>query len=183
MKRFACWTNPSPRLRHASAPPMIPRLRAVGMLSLCWVFLATFISAPTSLRAAEDSSVIHWTEVPGAQVKIGGKVPIMWNLYQPDKKEKKKDNLVLVLLGRRYVLLDTKGRLAYEVKLSALHAMGKDFTSDDLTATSRMIPTSDWSVRDVGPSEMVGLTFGDYGGVLEVQVPHPLILTPPLHYY
>jgi hypothetical protein len=87
-----------------------------------------------------------------------------------------------VLLGRRYLLLDTRGKVVYEVKLSDLHAQGKDFTSDDLTATSRVIPTTDWNVRDVGPAELIDLTLGDYGGALEVQIPHPLILTPPLHY-
>ncbi len=85
-------------------------------------------------------------------------------------------------LGRRYLLLDMKAKLVYEVKLSDLQAQGKDFSSGDLTSTSRVIPTTDWSVRDVGPAELIDLTLGDYGGALEVQIPHPLILTPPLHY-
>jgi hypothetical protein len=141
---------------------------------------ASFAAAP---GGADDSTRMHWVATQGAQVKLGGKIPIMWNMYQPDKKEKKKDNLVLILLGRRYLLLDSKARLVYEVKLSDLQADGSDFNSDDLTTKSRLIPTADWNVRDVGPAELVALTLGDYGGELELQIPHPLILTPPVHYF
>src|SRR5580698_9915516 len=121
-------------------------LRAVFLLApplgilLFLAFGAQAGSAGAAARgAADESGGIHWVAVDGGQVKLGGKIPIMWNLYQPDKKEKKKDNLALVLLGRRYLLLDTRGKVVYEVKLSDLHAQGKDFTSDDLTATSRVI--------------------------------------------
>jgi len=194
MMPSAYWTNRSPKPWRLSAGPMISRkpshrsaLSIERVLSFFVVgFLLMVCGMKVSLAstpAAQDSTRIHWVAAQGAQVKMGGKIPIMWNLYQPDKKEKKKDNLALVQLGRRYLLLDIKAKLVYEVKLSALQAEGKDFTSDDLAATSRLIPTTDWMIRDVGPAELIDLTLGDYGGALEVQVPHPLILTPPVHYY
>jgi hypothetical protein len=197
MKLFDCSINRSPKLWRPSAAPVIlccvwlpakKRLysRTSWFLWSCCALLAILwisLGLAASPAPAEDASRTRWTEEQGAQVKLGGKIPIMWDLYQPDKKEKKKDNLVLVLLGRRYLMLDTKAKLAYEVKPSALHAEGKDFTSDDLAATSRLIPTTDWAVRDVGPSELIDVTLGDYGGELEVQIPHPLILTPPVHYF
>jgi hypothetical protein len=162
------------------------RLRAVTLFAfLSLLFSACATSFTPFAAAAESSSRITWTEAPGAQVKLGGKIPIMWGLYQPDKKDKKKDkeDLVLVLLGRRYLLIDVKEHAAYEVKLEDLKAEGKNFTSDEgLASTSRMIPTTDWSIRDVGAFEKVDLTLGDYGSDLELQLPHPLILTPPLHY-
>jgi len=37
----------------------------------------------------------------------------------------------------------------------------------------RLLATSDWSVRDVGPAELIKLTLGDYGRLLEVELPHP----------
>jgi hypothetical protein len=173
------------RLRILSSLPAVRLLWLLGSLSC--VLLAIFTATPASFAAtpsgADDSTRMHWVATQGAQVKLGGKIPIMWNMYQPDKKEKKKDNLVLILLGRRYLLLDTKARLVYEVKLSDLQAEGSDFNSDDLTTKSRLIPTADWNVRDVGPAELVALTLGDYGGELELQIPHPLILTPPVHYF
>jgi len=197
MTQFACWINRSPKPWRAKLAAMIRTSRAPFPLPLVWpsvwalsFSLSVILFLPVTIHAAspgargttEDSSGVHWVMVDGAQVKLSGKIPIMWNLYQPDKKEKKKDNLALVLLGRRYLMLDTKGKLAYEVKLADLHAQGKDFTSGDLAPISRVIPTTDWSIRDVGPAELIDLTLGDYGGALEVQIPHPLILTPPLHY-
>lgn len=53
-----------------------------------------------------------------------------------------------------------------------LQAVGKDFESDDLMQPSRVVPSSDWSVRDVGPAESIKLTLGDYGRSIEVQLPH-----------
>ena len=147
--------------------------------------LLTLLHTAAGLRAAESGTRITWTEAAGGQVKIGGKIPIMWGLYQPDKKDKKKDkeDLVLVLLGRRYLLFDVKARAAYEVKLADLKIEGKNVSSEEnLAATSHVIPTNDWTVRDVGPAEKINVTLGDYGSDLELQVPHPLILTPPLHY-
>jgi len=35
-----------------------------------------------------------------------------------------------------------------------------------------VIPSSDWTQRDVGPAELYRLTLGDYGRVLEVSLPH-----------
>lgn len=116
------------------------------------------------------------------QVKIDENTPLAWNVYQPtvkNKKEKKKlANLVLVLLGHRYLLLDLKSRIVYEVPPGNLRASGSDWESGDLVATSRVIPSSDWTSRDVGPAELYRLTLGDYGRVLQVSLPHPFLIEP-----
>jgi len=146
--------------------------------------LSTALISPLKAGAAGDEGQIHWTETEGAEVKLDGKVPIKWNLYQPDKKDQKKNpGLAMVLLGHRYLLLDTKAHLAYEVRKGDLQAQGTNFTSEDLAGKSRAIPSDNWNVRDVGPADLVNLTLEDYGSVLEIQLPHPLILTPPVHYY
>ena len=73
----------------------------------------------------------------------------------------------------RYLLLDTKAHLVYVVPLASIKAAGTDFDSGDLARQSQLLPSSDWSVRDVGPAESIQLTLGDYGRTLEVQIPHP----------
>lgn len=114
-----------------------------------------------------------------AQLKLDDKTPLAWNVYQPDKKDKKKySDLILVLLGRRYLMLDIKAKLVYAVVPSDLQAQGTGFESDDLARPSGLIPTSEWSVRDVGPAELIRLTLGDYGRVLQVSLPHPPDLRP-----
>jgi len=44
-----------------------------------------------------DTEKIRWKSVPVAQLKLDGKTPLAFNIYQSDKK--KESNLVLILLG------------------------------------------------------------------------------------
>jgi hypothetical protein len=55
---------------------------------------------------------------------------------------------------------------------SDLTAKGADFESGDLFVDSRILPADNWSVRDVGPAELVRLTLKDYGRVLQIELPH-----------
>jgi hypothetical protein len=121
---------------------------------------------------ANDTADFHWKPVDGAQVKLDDKIPLTWNAFQLDKK--KQSNLVLVLLGRRYLMLDTKAKLVYLVFPTDIHAQGDAFDSGDLTMSSRVIPSTAWTDRDIGPAEEYRLTLGDYGRTLSVQLPHPL---------
>jgi hypothetical protein len=125
----------------------------------------------------DDSVHVHWKQVAQAQVKLDDKTPLAWNVFQPDKKDKKdkkkSSELILVLLGHRYLMLDTRARTVYAVPLSEIHAPGTDFDSNNLAKHSQLIPSTDWSVRDVGPAESILVTLGDYGRTLEVVLPHP----------
>jgi hypothetical protein len=167
---------------------MMPSLRSNSRIAKAAFFplLALLISGltPRVLLAGEANAIIHWTEADGGQVKLDGKVPIKWNLYQPDKKDKKKDpDQALVLLGRRYLLIDTRAKLVYEVKAADLRASGTGFESGDLTQDARVVPSTEWTSRDVGPAQLINLTLEDYGRMLEIQLPHPFIITPPVHYF
>jgi len=119
---------------------------------------------------AGDTERYLWKAVGRAQLKLENKTPLAWNVYQTDKK--KQTNLVLVQLGRRYMALDIKGKVAYYVFPSDLQAKGTEFESGDLFVASRVMPTTAWTVRDVGPAEMIKLTLGDYGRALDVELPH-----------
>ncbi len=137
------------------------------------VVLATIVfalNAPAGRASGNEPTRIHWKQLPDAQLKLDGKTPLTWNVYQSSKK--KESNWILVLLGHRYLALDTKARIVYSVAPTDLHPTGKDFESDDLMQPSRTIPSTEWVVRDIGPAESITLTLGDYGRVLEVQLAH-----------
>jgi hypothetical protein len=119
---------------------------------------------------AGDNGRFLWKSVGRAQLKLENKTPLQWNVYQTEKK--KEANLVLVQLGRRYVALDIRGKVAYYVFPSDLQAKGSDFESGNLFVRSRVMPTTAWTVRDVGPAEMIKLKLGDYGRALDVELPH-----------
>lgn len=130
--------------------------------------LALLAFAPSA--KANDGERVHWKSVDRAQLKIDDKAPLTWNVYLPDKK--KVTNQVLVLLGRRYIALDTKAKLAYQVYPSDLSVNGSDVESGDLFKSDRVLPSSDWIVRDVGPAERIQLRLKDYGRMIEVMLPH-----------
>src|SRR5271155_338101 len=110
-----------------------------GLLLSCCVFsFATMSSAN-----AGGSGRFLWKSVPRAQVKINDKTPLAWNLFQTGQK--KETNLVLLLLGRRYIALDIKARVAYSVVLSDLQPKSGDFESGDLFVQSRVLPTDGWT--------------------------------------
>lgn len=154
-------------------------LRLLALVPIASFALCMCLSAARPARAGDDARRVHWTPVAGALVKLDGKTPLAWNVYQPYAKSKKKESsAVLVLLGRRYLLLDFKATRVYAVPLAELRPQGSDLESGDLAQPSRLLPSSDWSARDVGPAELIQLTLGDYGRVLTVQLPHPPDLRP-----
>jgi len=135
----------------------------------CGMWIACFALAVN--WAAADGPPFHWKLHTDAQVKLDGKPPLSWNVYQTDKK--KEQHLVLILLGHRYLAIDLKAKVVYQVFPQDLRAQGKDFESDDLFKKERLLPTNDWVLRDVGPAEMIHVTLGDYGRTLELMLPHP----------
>jgi hypothetical protein len=156
------------------ALPFMLRLGALALIAV--VSLAPLWREPGRAGAQEAGGQIRWKWIEMAQVRLDDKAPLKWNVYQPDKKgskDKKRDaSLVLVLLGHRYLMIDTKARLVYLVPLAELHASGQDFDSSDLAQENEVIPSTDWTQRDVGPAELYRFTLGDYGRVLEVSLPH-----------
>src|SRR3984885_15771252 len=121
--------------------------------------------------ATAQAERFHWKPVSVAQVKLDDKTPLAFNVYQPEKK--KDARFVLVLLGRRYIELDVKTKQAYSVPLTDLQKNGSDLESENFAVPTRLLATSDWTVRDVGPAEQIKLTLGDYGRLLQVDLPHP----------
>jgi hypothetical protein len=152
------------------------RHRAKWCFSLTAVAWGILIcsAVPPCATAATDPERIHWKQVDEAQVKLDDKIPLTWNIYQSEKK--KASNLVLVLLGHRYLMVDIKAKLVYWVAPSDLQSQGKDFESDELSKPSQVIPSTDWTEHDVGPAESIQLTLGDYGRILQIELPHPLDL-------
>ncbi|HTU35606.1 MAG TPA: hypothetical protein VMF66_17510 [Candidatus Acidoferrum sp.] len=154
------------------------QLRRTATAPAFWlgVLLALSCSVVSVSFARGDSEHIHWKSVDGATIKLDGKTPLTWGVYQPDKK--KQANLVLILLGHRYLVLNAKTRLVYAVVPTDLHAVGKDFETGDLLQSSKKIVSKNWTMRDIGPAESIQMTLGDYGGVLDIQLPHMPDLRP-----
>jgi hypothetical protein len=111
---------------------------------------------------------VTWKIEERAQLKIGGHVPISWNVYTVEKKQ----NLVLILLGKRYLALDTKTKSVWQIEAKDLTAKAKDFESEEPAEIGTPIPVTSWTDRDVGPAERILITLGDYGAKIELELPH-----------
>jgi hypothetical protein len=115
---------------------------------------------------------VTWKIEERAQLQIGGHVPISWNVYTIEKKK----NLVLILLGKRYLALDTKTKSIWQIETKDLTPKGKDFESDEPGEIGTPIPVGSWSDRDVGPAERIVITLGDYGAKIQLELPHMIDL-------
>jgi hypothetical protein len=146
------------------------RKRKSRVINAAFLAFSICLVAFPGLQATENDRYF-WKSVPQAQCKLDDKTPLAWNVFQTGRK--KEANLVLVLLGRRYIALDLKAKVAYNVFPTDLQAKGPDFESGNLFVSSRVLPTDNWSLRDAGPVEIIKLTLGDYGAVLYVELPHP----------
>jgi hypothetical protein len=150
--------------------PMNSRLVRPARIVVLFSLLSISCVAAAHAYAGKSGSFL-WKSVDRAQIKLDDKIPLAWNIYQTTQK--KEASLVLVLLGRRFIALDLKARVAYAVGPSDLRPNAADFESGDLFVESRVLPTEGWSLRDVGPAELIKLRLNDYGTNLQIELPHP----------
>jgi hypothetical protein len=135
---------------------------------IAWFVLST---ASVALVSGGASGHYLWKSVPAAQIKIDDKTPLTWNIFQTGQK--KEANLVLVLLGRRYIALDVKARVAYAVQLADVQPRAGDVETGDLFVQAKKLPTEGWTLRDVGMAQLIKFKLNDYGTTLQIQLPHP----------
>jgi len=135
---------------------------------LVWL---TLLTASVSLANGGASGRYLWKSVPAAQIKIDDKTPLAWNIFQTGQK--KEANLVLVLLGRRYIALDLKARVAYTVLPADVQPKGGELETGNLFVQARILQTENWSLRDVGMAELIKFKLNDYGTRLQIELPHP----------
>jgi hypothetical protein len=148
------------------------RESANARLSFPKILLCLLIALlAAAMLSASGPANIHWKPFPGALLKLGGYQVKFWDLYQGDKKGK----LFLLKLGHRVLILDLQQQQIYEAPAADFPAVSRDeeFQGRGPSATDRRVPTIDWTLRDVGPAELVRVTLNDYGQTLELQIPHP----------
>ena len=159
--------------------------------------LALAVCLATGTVAAEK---IVWKPVKEAVLRIDDKPARQWNLYQAEKKE----HLLLVELGVRYLMLDVKAREVWELEPGALARKGNEliWEKKEITAEAprqnasgqapaqseeekekiagatgtgmKLLTSEEWSIRDVGRADRYRLKLSAEGRVLDVQVAHPL---------
>ena len=115
---------------------------------------------------------IAFKRMPFAILKMDGKQVKLWEVYQAEKR----GHLVLVQLGRRYVLLETKEKEILEINPSAIEqkSKGKDVVWVRSPETETRIESDEWSMRSVGPAIAIKVRLSTEGRLLELQLPRKL---------
>ena len=134
------------------------------------------VAASLAVGAAWAAEKIVWKPLDRVLLKVDEKPARIWSVYHVDKK----DNLLLVALGRRYLLLDIREHQIYELDPAKLERRDKDLLWREADRPAKPLPTDEWTVRDVGPARRIRAKLASEGRVLEVQVP----IQPDLrHFY
>ena len=140
------------------------------------VGLTLGVAASLAVGAAWAAEKIVWKPLDRVLLKVDEKPARIWSVYHVDKK----DNLLLVALGRRYLLLDIREHQIYELDPAKLERRDKDLLWREADRPAKPLPTDEWTVRDVGPARRIRAKLASEGRVLEVQVP----IQPDLrHFY
>ena len=134
-------------------------------VSVRWLLLGCLLALAGNLAAAEKTT---FKRLPVAIFKMDGKQVRTWEVYQAEKH----GHLVLVQIGRRYLLLDTKAKEILEITPEALEQKPKDeVVWSSSSETEKPIASDDWVMRSVGPMVLIKVLLTQEGRQLELQLP------------
>ena len=136
-----------------------------------WFSMAVLgaVAAAVSAQASRAEELV-WKPVSNGVLKMDDRPVKRWEIYVTRKKE----YLLLLAIGERFLLLDTQARAIYELAPATLKRRQNEVRWNAATLPTQPLPSTDWTIRDVGPARRIRLRLTGEGRVLEVQVPiHP----------
>jgi hypothetical protein len=136
----------------------------VGGISLCLALI--FSATAARIAGAQTKSAQSWTSVPFAIVKFNDEAPKSWNLYHTEKK-----GLLLLLLWKRYLLIDLNEQEVYEIDPQTVKAFGEKLEWSLSEKPDQPLDTPEWKSRDIGPMQRTRFRLGKDGSFLELQIP------------
>lgn len=151
-----------------------------------WIIaLALFGGSLVGTLAAHQDAPVRWKPVAMALLRVDDAPPKNWQVYRSEKRKQ----LILVRIGARFLLLDLQSRRAYELAARTLvrkqealewNDPGEPAQSASSAQAARdesakpdklLVPSSDWSMRDVGPAMRIRFRLTDEGRDFDVQFP------------
>jgi hypothetical protein len=116
---------------------------------------------------ARSSEKITWKPIPDAILQIDTLPVKHWNLFQAGKK----DDLLLLQLGKRSLVIYVKSQQVYEIKPEQLQQKGEDLVWRESDRPAKPVATSDWSTRDIGSATRIRVKLADEGRLIDIQIP------------
>ncbi len=134
-------------------------------------FIPTLLAPVISLIAvpAPAADKTTWKPLDAALLKIDDKPVKLWSLYREEKDKHAKR--LLLQLGSRFLLIDTESRQVEEFRPESFERHGKDLRSNRARPPAKLLPTSDWILREAGMVRIIHARLDDEGRVVEIQLP------------
>ncbi len=133
----------------------MPRSTSLGIAA------AVFLSLAVAANAAADK--IIWKPLDQAIISVDGKAPQFWNVYTADKQ----NQLLLVQLWKRYLLVDRKQEAVYDIGKK-----GDDLELPLAAKPEKPLALSEWSSKDMGVTLRLRFKLKPDGRLIELQLPH-----------
>ncbi len=134
------------------------RSPAIGLVAA--LFLAASLSGSTEK--------LVWKPLEQAMLSVEGKAPPFWNVYTADKQ----NQILLVQLWKRYLMVDTKEQAVYDIDPKSLSKKGTGLELPLAAKPARPLPSADWAVKDMGVTYRLRFKLAPDGRLIEVQIPH-----------
>lgn len=134
------------------------QLRTIAALTL--LLLASAITRP--------ADKILWKPLEQAMLSVEGKAPPFWNVYTADKQ----NQLLLVQLWKRYLMVDTKEQAVYDIDPKSLSKRGLDLELPLSAKPAKPLPSAEWATKDMGVTYRLRFKLAPGGRLIEVQIPH-----------
>jgi hypothetical protein len=151
--------------------------RGLGVRALLFCVILPFAAGGSSPPACPERSRgasagterIVFKRQATAILKMDGKPVKFWEVYVAEKR----GHLVLVQLGRRYLLLDTKEKDVLEIEPGAIQQKpkGNDVAWTRSPQNEKKIVSEEWSLRKIGPAIAIQVRLSAEGRLLEIQLP------------
>jgi hypothetical protein len=132
----------------------------------CLRLTLALVLAASSARAA-DKTV--WKPIDEAMLKIDEKPVKLWSLFREEKDKHTKR--LLLQLGSRFLLIDTENREVLELRPEGFERRGKDLRQGKTGPPAKVLPTSEWNLREAGMVRIIHARLSEEGRVVEIQLP------------
>lgn len=117
---------------------------------------------------AVPADTILWKPLEQAMLSVEGKAPPFWNVYSSGKQ----NQLLLVQLWKRYLMVDAKEQTVYDIDPKTLTKKGADLEFQLSAKPARPLPSAEWASKDMGVTYRLRFKLAPDGRLIEIQIPH-----------
>jgi hypothetical protein len=134
--------------------------------------LSSLIFLQAQGAAFAGDKAVAWKPADNPMLRLDDRPVVDWSVFV----EGKKNNPLLIEMGKRYLLVDQVKRQVFELDPMKIEHRGTVLYWDPADRPDKPLETAMWIVKDVGLAYRVSAKLVAENHVIDVQIPHPLDL-------